>query len=61
MDDDQSVMLAYGRTSGVNAWARDIPIGASVYTINTLGTTTTDMVSAEIVYPNFKYTKLGNR
>lgn len=59
--DDQSVLLAYGRTSGVNAWARDIPIGASVYTINTKGTTTTDMVSAEIVYPSFKYTKLGNR
>lgn len=60
-DDAQSVLLAYGRTSGVNAWARDIPIGASVYTINTKGTTTTDMVSAEIVYPSFKYTKLGNR
>lgn len=59
--DDQSVLLAYGRTSGVNAWARDIPIGASVYTINTKGTTTTDMVSAEIVYPSFNYTKLGNR
>lgn len=59
--DDQSVLFAYGRTSGVNAWARDIPIGASVYTINTKGTTTTEMVSAEIVYPSFKYTKLGNR
>lgn len=61
IDDDQSVLLAYGRTSGVNAWARDIPIGASVYTINTKGATTTEMVSAEIVYPSFKYTKLGNR
>lgn len=61
IDDGQSIMLAYGRTSGVNAWARDIPIGASVYTINTKGTNALDMVSAEMVYPNFKYTKLGNR
>lgn len=31
----EEVLLSYGRTSGVNAWSRDIPIGASVYTVHT--------------------------
>ncbi len=58
---EQELMLAYGRVSGVNAWARDIPIGASVYTLNLNASSTEEIIDLEIVYPSFKYTKQGNR
>lgn len=58
---EQELMLAYGRVSGVNAWARDIPIGASVYTLDLNSSSAGDVIDLEIVYPSFKYTKYGNR
>lgn len=58
---ENSVMLAYGRTSGVNAWGRDMPIGASMYTINTAGKTAEEIIGLQMIFPTFKYTKLGNR
>lgn len=58
--------LAYGRTSGVNAWSRDIKIGASVYTIDTNAAqrseaTLEQIYSIDIAWPNFKYEPKGNR
>ena len=57
----EDVLLAYGRTSGVNAWARDIPIGASVYTVHTDKTAATDIYDVSVAEPSFKYAATGNR
>ncbi len=57
-----SVLLAYGRTSGVNAWSRDIPIGGSVYRIDTTCRgSAVDTYDIWVEYPSFSYAKLGNR
>lgn len=61
IDIDNTIMMAYGRTSGVNAWGRDMPVGASIYTINTAGKTATEIIDLNMIFPSFKYTKLGNR
>lgn len=57
----EQVLLSYGRTSGVNAWARDIPIGATVFTLHTDKTSATDIYDIEQVFPTFSYAELGNR
>lgn len=54
----QQVLLCYGRTSGVNAWSRDIPIGATLYTVHTSASDTIDMYDISIIWPTFSY---GNR
>lgn len=61
---EHPVLLAYGRTSGVNAWSRDIPIGASVYDIDF---SAYDPINPQAMYsivwekPSFQYDKLGSR
>ena len=57
----EEVLLSYGRTSGVNAWSRDIPVGASVYTVHTDKTAATDIYDISVVFPSFKYAEKGNR
>lgn len=57
-------LTAYGRTSGVNAWARDIPIGASVYDVDFAKYDRDDpqaMYDIFRVEPAFGYEALGNR
>ncbi len=54
------VILGYGRTSGVNAWSRDIEIGASVFTVE-FESGAYEGIAVNTVYPSFKYTKYGNR
>lgn len=60
MLNDNGVILGYGRTSGVNAWGRDIEIGASVFTIDTKATGISQY-KIDIVQPSFKYIKKGTR
>lgn len=62
-DNPYELLLCYGRTSGVNAWARDIPIGATLYVVNPLAKNTTDMYDISIIWPEegFKYEEKGNR
>ena len=55
------MLLSYGRTSGVNAWSRDIPIGATVFTVHTDKTSATDIYDVTQVFPTFKYAEKGNR
>lgn len=57
----EEVLLSYGRTSGVNAWSRDIPIGATVFTVHTDKTSATDIYDITQVFPTFKYAEKGNR
>lgn len=58
------VLLAYGRTSGVNAYARDIPVGATVFDINF---SAYDPLDPQAMYnivwekPSFEYDAYGNR
>lgn len=49
------VYLTYGRTSGVNAWGRYVPIGATVIEIDPTATTTRDMYSLSVIEPSFEY------
>ena len=49
------VILAYGRCSGVNAWGRTVNIGATVYDINTNGSTIDEIYTIEEIYPSFEY------
>lgn len=60
LGNDNDVILGYGRTSGVNAWARDIEIGASVFTIDFENSSYNGM-RINMIQPSFKYTKYGNR
>ena len=57
----EDVLLAYGRTSGVNAWARDIAIGATVFTVHTDKSAATEIYDITEVFPTFKYAEKGNR
>lgn len=57
----EEVILSYGRTSGVNAWSRDIPIGATIFTVHTDKTSATDIYDITQVFPTFKYAEKGNR
>lgn len=63
---DGAYYLAYGRTSGVNAWSRDVKIGASVYTLDTAAAVDPDATlerlwSIDIAWPSFTYEAKGNR
>lgn len=55
------VIMGYGRTSGVNAWSRDIGIGATVIKIDTNEKDLLKMFDISQVYPDFKYKEKGNR
>ena len=57
----EDVLLSYGRTSGVNAWARDIPIGATVFTVHTDKTSAQEIYDITQVFPTFSYAEKGNR
>lgn len=63
-DGKNPVLFAYGRTSGVNAWARDIPVGATVFDINF---SAYDPLDPQAMYnivwekPSFEYDAYGNR
>ncbi len=50
-DKDFPVILHYGRTSGVEAWERRIPIGASVIDINVNATTTESRYKISVIEP----------
>lgn len=56
---DDGVLLSYGRTSGVNAWGREVKVGASVFRINTAGQTAEDIYDVSEVYPSFRYRNKG--
>ena len=49
------IILAYARCSGVNAWGRQVKIGATIYDIDTNATSLEDMYDIEEIYPSFKY------
>lgn len=49
------IILAYGRTSGVNAWGRTVDIGATIYDVNTNGSTIDDIYEIKEIYPSFEY------
>lgn len=63
-DDAPPVLLAYGRTTGVNAWGRDVPIGATIFEVTP---SKYDPAHPEAMYrirqvhPSFPYIRLGTR
>lgn len=54
-DDENEILIAYGRCSGVNAWGRKINIGATIYDIDTTKEDISDMYKVSVIYPSFEY------
>ena len=55
IENDNQIILCYGRCSGVNAWGRRVDIGATVYDIDTNATDIDDIYSIKEIYPSFEY------
>ena len=54
-EDENNIVISYGRCSGVNAWGRRINIGATIIDIDTTKTDLEGMYDVEVVYPTFSY------
>lgn len=54
-EDSKGVYLSYGRVSGVNAWGRHAPIGATVIDINTNAKSKEAMYKVSVIEPTFAY------
>ena len=49
------VLLSYGRVSGIDAWCRRAPVGATVIDINTKADSVDTMYKITVIEPSFKY------
>lgn len=55
--DSKGIYLSYGRVSGVNAWGRRAPIGATVIDINPKAMSKEGMYKVSVIEPTFDYSK----
>lgn len=55
--DYNGIYFSYGRVSGVNAWSRRVPVGATVIDINTAATNLESMYKVFVMEPDFEYSR----
>lgn len=53
--DYDGLYMSYGRVSGVNAWGRRAPIGATIIDINTKASDREGMYKVSVIEPTFEY------